>query len=236
MSSRACVVGLLALVSLASTSQGVTIFGSAAGGLSAEAEFTLENSTTLKVRLRNTSTGVPSGFTSSDQLLTSVAWDFGAPGSNALDVTIIGGTVLIGPTSQALNFSAGAFGANANVSGEWGYGNSAQSGLLTNFLTALQAGSTAFSATNLDGPSNLDGPQGGLVSSSMPVSLGGLGAIRNEIVATLTLSGPISNLSFLNTNQVRFEFGSDAAFITVPAPSALAMLAPVALLGRRRRR
>ncbi len=236
MSRGKMIVGLAAVTALSSAAHGVIITASGFGGLSAEAEFTLLNATTLRVRLKNTSTAVPAGFGSSDQLLTSVSWDFGSPGSNALDTTISGGNVVIGPTSQSLNFSAGSFGAGANVRGEWGFGNSAQSGLLTNFITSLTAGATAFGSTNLDGPAGLNGPQGGLVSSAMPVSLGGLGAIRNEIVATLTLSSAISNLNFLNTNLVRFEFGSDKAFITVPAPSALAVLAPVALLGRRRRR
>src|SRR5688572_22753643 len=48
-------------------------------GLGGQAEFTLVNSTTLQVRLQNTSTGVPGGFTSAAQLLTSLA--FNLPGA-----------------------------------------------------------------------------------------------------------------------------------------------------------
>ena len=63
-------------------SAGTVIFFSDPSGLSAEAEFTMLNPTTLEVRLRNTSTGVPFGFDEADQLLTGISWDFGEVGQN----------------------------------------------------------------------------------------------------------------------------------------------------------
>lgn len=206
-------------------------------GLSAEAEFTLVNPTTLQVRVRNTSTGVPAGFSNSDQLLTVVSWDFDPPGA-AANTTITGGTVAIGPTSASANFSTGSYGPGADVSGEYGAGNTAISGALANFLSANTAGATQFPGANRDGPVGLDGPQGGLVANPAPVALGGLGAIQNEIIATLTLSNPINDLSFLHENDVRVEFGSDAAFITSPEPGALALwaLGMVAMIRRGARR
>jgi hypothetical protein len=205
-------------------------------GLSAEAEFTLLNATTLQIRLRNTSTGVPVGFSNSDQILTGLSWDFGAPGINPGDITITGGSAVIGPSSASVNFSTGAYGAGTDIGGEWGFGNSGISGLLANAISGNQSGMTAFGGANLDGPAVLDGPQGGLISSAFSLDLGGLGAIENEIVATLTLSGAITEAQLFNdlsANGIIIEFGSDAAFI--PAPGALALLG-LAALGRRRRR
>ncbi len=204
-------------------------------GLAAEAEFTLLNPTTLEVRLRNTSTGVPFGFDTSDQILTAISWDFGAPGFNG-DPWIISGTVVIGPTSQSLNFDTGSYGPGTDVSGEWGYGNMDGTGLLANFISASRPESTPFGGANLDGPIAIDGPQGGLVANPVLVPLGGQGAIQDEIIATLTLDGAISDLGFLNQNLVRIEFGSDAFFITVPEPGTVALLGLAGLLGLRRRR
>lgn len=205
-------------------------------GLKAEAEFTLTGPTTLTIRLRNISTGVPMGFSNSDQILTGVSWDFGLAGSNPGEPTITAGSVLIGASSASVNFSTGSFGAGADISREWGYGNSPSGMSFQNFLSALQAGSTQLPGVNRDGPDALNGPQGGLVASPAIVDLGGLGAVQDEIIATLTLSTAISNLDFLNSNLVRFEFGSDAAFLTTPTPGASALLLiGGAIAGRRRR-
>ncbi len=206
-----------------------------ASGLSAEVEFTLLDATTLEVRARNTSTGVPSGFSNADQILTGVSWDFGQPGVNAADPKIISGIVIIGPQCQTLNFSTGSSGPGYDVSGESGYGNNDGSGALPNFVSSNSAQSTPFGGVNLDSTVNLDGPQGGLVANPVLVPLGGLGAICDEYVATLTIDQPLSDLSFL-ANSVTVEFGSDAAFLTVvPEPATLALLALGALTIRRRR-
>lgn len=200
-----------------------TLYFSDPSGLAAEAEFSLLSSTMLEIRLRNTSTGVPAGFDSADQLLTSISWDFGEIGINGSDPQITSGVVRIGMASQTLNFSTGIYNAHEDVSGEFGFGNGGTTGLKPNYVSAMAAGTTPFGGPNLDGPANLDGPQGGLVANPPVVSLGGLGAIQDEVVMTVTVSTAIADLGFLN-NQVTVEFGSDAAFLTVPEPSSLALL------------
>lgn len=219
-------------------SANILIHFSDPSGLAAEAEFTILNPTTLQIRLRNTSTGVPLGFDSADQLLTGLSWDFGHPGFNG-DIMITGGTVLTGPTSSSLNFDITNVGPNADVGGEWGYGNMDGTGALTNFISGNEAQSTVFGGPNRDGPVGIDGPQAGLVASPVLVPLGGLGAIQDEIVATLTLSGELTKAALLHdlqSNGVRVEFGSDAAFIEVPAPAAAGMLGIAGLIATRRRR
>ncbi len=206
-----------------------------ASGLGAEAEFTFINPTTLQVRLKNTSTGVPGGFSNSDQILTSVSWTFKG------GITITGGTVFTGPTSSSLNFSILNVGSNADVSGEWGFGNGGATGLGLNYFSTNTAGTTAFGGANLDATVNIDGPQAGLVANPALVPLGGLGAIEDEVIATLTLSGAYSEVLLhadLLANGSTAEFGSDAAFVPgVPGPGALAVIGVAGILaGRRRRR
>lgn len=223
-------VPFCALAAALSAPAGAAVFSfSDVSGLAAEAEFTLLGPTMLEVRLRNTSTGLPGGFDSSDQILTSISFDLGGP-------TITGGAAVIGPNSQSINFSTGSYGPGHDISGEWGFGNAGTTGLLPNFLSGNQAGTTPFGGPNLDGPANLDGPQGGLVANPLPTSLGGLGAIQDEIIITVSLSQAIADLSFLYTNLPIIEFGSDAAFLTAPTPGTLAMLGfpAVAMLRRRR--
>jgi hypothetical protein len=208
-------------------------------GLRAEAEFSVLNPTTLQVRLRNTSTGVPAGFSNSDQILTGLSWDFGAAGNGG--ITITAGTVFTGPGSQSVNFDLTNVGSGGDVSGEWGYGNGGGSGALANFFSTNTAHATPFGGANLDGPEGLSGPQGGLVAGLEIIPLGGLGAIQDEVIATLTLSGSLTEaqlLADLLANGTIVEFGSDAAFVpgTVPAPGVLAALGGAGALARRRRR
>jgi hypothetical protein len=228
------------LASAGSVHAGTIFLFSDPSGLSAEAEFTASG-TTLTIRLKNTSTGAPGLFSNSDQILTGISWDFGQVGFNG-DPTITGGSVAIGSSSASLNFdNIGAppqLGPGADVSGEYGYGNMDGTGALTNFVSANTAAATPFGGANLDGPASIDGPQGGLVASPEVIGLGGLGAIQDEIDITLTLSEAVLQQDILGElGQVRVEFGSDAAFITVPEPGSLVCLCLGAsiLLGRRRR-
>jgi MYXO-CTERM domain-containing protein len=223
--------GLTALLA-APAFGGTIVTFSGAGGLGAEAEFDLtDGGSTLNIRFRNTSTGVPDGFSNSDQILTSLSWDFGGLTS------ITAGTAEIGADSMSLNFDTGDYGPGTDVGGEWGYGNGGTTGLYPNFITANQSGATIMGGPNLDGPAVLNGPQGGLVADPLPLDLGGLGAIQTEILVSLSLSDALSDLSFLGDGTT-IEFGSDAMFIdgVVPTPGALALLALAGLAGGRRRR
>ncbi|MFG0252700.1 MAG: XDD4 family exosortase-dependent surface protein [Phycisphaerales bacterium JB038] len=202
-------------------------------GLAVEAEFTLLDPTTLEIRLCNISTAVPGDFDNSDQILTGISWDFGLPGMDPGDVTIVGGSVLIGGSSHAMNFDTGAYGPGDDVSGEYGYSNIGTTGMLPNMLTGNESHATPFGGLNLDGSDGLNGPQGGMVADPLLVDLGGLGAIHNEIIATLYLSAPLSSLDFLYDTGVIAEFGSDAKFI--PAPGSALLLGLSALAARRRR-
>lgn len=228
-------IGACGLVPAASADVVFNFSDPAYPGLSAQADFTLVDATTMQIVLTNTSTGAPIDFDESDQILSGVSWDFD-PAGLALMTEIVGGSVLIGSSSQSVNFSTGSYGPGHDVSGEYGYGNMDGTGALPNFVSGNAAQGTPFGGPNLDGPDNVDGPQGGLVASPAAIPLNGLGAIENQIVITVNLSNPISDLDFLAANGVRVEFGSDAAFITVPAPAGTAALLGAGLLAFRRRR
>lgn len=176
------------LIAYSAADAGLVMLFDDGSGLSAEAEFTLLGAgDILEIRLKNTSTSIPFGFSNSDQLLTGVSWDFGHVGFNG-DAMITGGSVVTGSSSSSINFSIANVGPNSDVSGEYGYGNMDGSGALTNFVSGNAAQAIPFGGANLDGPVVIDGPQAGLLSSLASVPLGGLGAIQDEIVATLTLA------------------------------------------------
>ncbi len=198
-------------------------------GLSARAIFTLNNPTELEIILINTSTGVPALFDSSDQLLTGISWDFG------MAVVATTGTVVIGPGGYSLNFDqiVTQLGPGADVSGEWGYGNTGGTGMLTNIVSTNAAKVTQFPGANLDGAPTLDGPQAGICTNPPLIPLGGLGAIADSVVITLTLDTALANLNFLE-NGVVAEFGSDAAFIPEPTTICLLGFGALPLLMKRR--
>ena len=224
-----------ALIPAATASAGFVVNFDDGSGLSAVAEFQQLNATTLEIRLQNTSTSAPVGADSADVILTGLSWDFGGPGQTVGDPEITGGTVVIGPSSMSLNFDTGAYGPGTDVSGEWGYGNMDGTGALENFISANAAQATVFGGANLDGPISIDGPQGGLAANPLVMSLGGLGAIQDEIIATVTINQAF-DLDDLGS-EFRVEFGSDYHFINVvPAPPALALLGTGLLLAGRRRR
>ena len=150
---------------------------------------------------------------------------------------ITGGSAVTGANSQSWNFDILNVGANADVSGEYGFGNADGSGALPNFVSGNSAGATPYGGSNLDGPGGLDGPQAGLVSSAFSVPLGGLGAIEDEIIHTIALNQTIASLDVIIGNGVQIEFGSDAAFLfNVPAPATLPAAALACLLGASRNR
>jgi hypothetical protein len=216
-------------------SSGILLFDGG-NGLAAEAEFWFDTTSAsiLNIRLQNTST-TDGGFGNAGQILTAISWDFGDPGFNG-DPMTTGGTVVIGPNSQSLNFDTGSYGAGADVSGEYGYGNMDGTGAMTNFVSSNVALATAFGGANLDGPVSIDGPQGGLVANPLATALGGLGAIQDEILITLQLTESLFTMDMVLANGARVEFGSDAFFITIPAPGSASIFGiGIALFARRRR-
>jgi hypothetical protein len=252
VSSRAFVFGVAAVLGSAVASFGSTVTFSDANGLSAEASFALLNGgSTLQIALRNTTSTVPAGFDASDRLLTGIAFDMGG-----INILATGSSVLTGASSYTVNFNPAGpggpqdFGANYNVSGEYGFGNGSDTatltgfGGLTNHVSTNTSHTTPFGGPNLDGPVGLNGPSGGLVSTAGLSGLGGQGAIHDEIIITLGLSGILADLSFLQ-NGTRIEFGSDRFFIDgtmtstvvipLPGPAGLAG-AGLLLIGTRRRR
>jgi len=196
-------------------------------GLMARAVFQLDTAAPgeLIIELTNTSTGVPPGFDSAAQLLTGISFDLGLPGVNDVDLAIIGGNVVVAAGARSINFDkvAAQLGPGDDLGGEWGFGNKGTTEFLPNYISTLQGGTTAFGGNNLDGPTNLSGPQGGIATDPPLVAIGGLGAVADSVIITLILDGPLADLNFLDSNGVRAEFGSDAAFL-IPEPGILSLL------------
>lgn len=196
-------------------------------GLMARAVFQLDTAAPaeLTIELTNISTGVPLGFDSAAQLLTGISFDFGLPGVNDVDLTIVSGNVVVAAGAHTINFDklAVQLGPGDDLGGEWGFGNKGTTEFLPNYVSTLQAGTTVFGGANLDGPTNLNGPQGGIATDPPLVAIGGLGAVADSVIITLILDGPLADLNFLDSNGVRAEFGSDAAFL-IPEPGILSLL------------
>jgi MYXO-CTERM domain-containing protein len=216
-------------------------------GLAAEAEFTLVSATQVEIRVRNRSTGTPEGYNATQQLLSGISFDIGLSGAFFLDPLIGGGNVAIGENSTSVNFDSGVYTDGYDVSGEYGYSNSNGSGHMQNFISSAEFGGNfvAFGGENLDGPTGVVGPEGGLVSVNDLVPLGDTAAIRSEIVANITLTLPAGSIDDIVGNGVRISFGDPGAAETIfldgvagplPAPAALSLLGLAGLTLRRRRR
>ncbi|MCG3180994.1 MAG: hypothetical protein BIFFINMI_03361 [Phycisphaerae bacterium] len=196
-------------------------------GFSAQATFTQTGAREMQLTLMNTSTAWPVTvpIDASNQILTSVSFDMG----NWAKIT--GGTAVLGDGAHTVNFDnvSSQLGEGGDVSSEWGYTNGVYAPLSYNVVTAMRSHSTPFASGNLDGPDNLDGPQGGLVADPLRASLGGLGGIQGPLVFTLYFD---RDISMENMHVGKVEFGSDAHFIgnatphtnEVPEPATLALL------------
>lgn len=227
-----CLVGALATPAQAITSAVFTF--TSVEGVDATVVFNLIGNFTLQVTVTENSSlftvrdSDGMAFGASDRILTTISWDF--PPAGAGGTEIAGGTVFTGSTSNSVNFDVNSVGPNADVSVEWGFGNNDGTMAFQNFISANNAQSTAFQVVdgthpNLDGNApNIDGPQGGLISAANAGSLGGIGAIQNQIVVTLALSAFTSDLDFLLGDPgVRIEYGSDFLLLpdVIPAPAAV---------------
>lgn len=251
-------MGLAAMFCLATagpaSAASITLTFDDGSGLSAMARFLFDTAapTELNIVLRNTSTSLPAalndGDANSNQLLTSIG--FLLPGG----VTITGGSAAITSGSTAVGFDPAE-----DLSKEWGFGSSGTGQLcgdpacpdpflqsLTNWVSTMQPATAKFTAGKIGNSNVLNGPSFGLQAAGPSggglVPTGGLYAVRDSATFTLSLSAPITDLSFLNTGAV-VEFGSDAAFLVptttqVPEPAATALFG-LGLLGlayRTRRR
>lgn len=215
--------------------------GDSLDGLNVRAEFELDTAAgkTLVIRLFNHSTILPLWFDNADQLVTAISFDFGAPGPQASDPKIISGSVVVGMSSQSISFDhvSMQLGPGDDVSGEWGFGNGGREARhLQNFVTTTADSATAFSGTNLDGPEELDGPQGGLATDPPILNTDGVGAISDSVLIRVELDSPLFDLDFLNNNGVLAEFGENSAYVTIPEPASLSLLALCAFGVLRRRR
>jgi hypothetical protein len=210
-----CAVLCLPTISLALTFDGPD-------GLSATADFILNpDGYDLGIVLTNTSNGIPSGFSNSDALLTSISFDLG---SNF----ITGGIAFTGDSVLSFDNTPPSDGPGDtyNVSREYGYGNNGTTGLLDNYVSAMQSGTTKFASGNLDGPDVLDGPQAGLSNDVYEAVFGSsnpLGRINNSVTFWLDLEYGLSDLSFLSNGAI-VEWGSDAAFASVAEPATMLLL------------
>lgn len=191
------------------------------GGLSAEAKFIWDSEfpETMIIELKNTSTSLPYGIDETAKLLTTISFDMGG-------ILVNGGTVKLGPDSFSVNFDkiSNQLGAGDDVSGEWGYGNEGKDNMLLTIISCKTAKVDPFGGVNLDGPVELDGPQGGIGSALMtPYDFGGLGGIVDTVIISLQLNGSPNGLGFLSNGAI-VEFGGDNAFLVIPEPATCAML------------
>lgn len=204
------------------------ILADAPAGLSASVDMTVSGSY-LTITLRNTSTGGASG---ANGLLTGLA--FCLPSA----YTIVSGTAIVPSTETLVNVTGTVTGGN--ISGEWGYQNSNTpghfNGLAVNrVVSAMEADTTSkFSSTSIQNPSNLNGPEFGLVRDGG--NAGGLAAVMNEVIIRVRLGtsvgyDPTTQANFLaaiNRGTVAVTFGSPSG---VPDGGSTVALLGMALSG-----
>jgi hypothetical protein len=197
----------------------VDVGGSLGGplnGLSARATFRASGSS-LTVLLENTSTGLPPAADVSDSLLVSL-------GINLPGVDIVSGAAaIIGPGSVGLGQWSGRT-AGDSVAEQWLWTNDFGGDLMESYRHVIstsngQGGGTSHRFDGGD-PHAVDGPFGGIAAAPPLLAVpANRYAVSNSIEFTLTLTGPISEAELAAAARAAIvEFGSDARYLTAPAP------------------
>jgi len=204
-------------------------------GLAARATWTLSG-TSLTILLENTSAGVPDSFEVSDSLLVSL-------GFNLLhDVTITSGdSAVIGAGSVGLGLW-GARVAGDSVAEQWIWTNDFGGDLMEPFAQVISTsnGQGGGDVTTFDGilNGNVGGPFGGIAADPPHRTVPDRQpAVSDSIFFSLTLSDILSenDLEEIALKSI-VEFGSDARYLKVPGPAAIALFGLAGLARSRRRR
>jgi hypothetical protein len=222
------VMGVLALSALAA--HAFTIILGGPTGYSARIEVTQVGPNQLKILVQNTTTlglsaPLPSGVSRrcSQSVTSSIAAacrllaSFGYT-PNAISQSITGGSAKIANGSAGrgdqspFNYSVGD-----DWSAEWGFGNNAPMDGTGNldFLSTNRAHMTQFATSpNRDGPRDLDGPQGGLLSNAFS-DAGGLGFVKDTLEFLVNYSAELTtaDLEALQNATWWVEFGSSGYFL-----------------------
>jgi hypothetical protein len=180
---------------------------------------------------------------------------------NAISQSITGGSAIIASESVGFGDPVGppppqTYPAGTDWSAEWGYGNNEPMDGTGNldFISTNESHMTQFATSpNQDGPTRLDGPQGGLLSKAFS-DAGGLGFVKDTLEFLVNYSAELTaaDLEALQNATWWVEFGSSGYFLCagpdprctpprkVAEPSAFALtgtaLAGVLTVRRLRRR
>jgi hypothetical protein len=197
--------------------------GTNLAGLSGTVDMTLSGNT-LTITLTNTS--LDSAGAGAGILLTGIGFQL----PTGVSISSGSATIAAGSTGVAFSGTGGT-----SVSQEWGYDNSplnsglySTAGGYTTVVSSMESQTqTQFAAGSIAPPVNLNGPDFGLVSTLETDPLGtGVEAIRNSIVISLLLTGPVPSnlLALIQSGTVGLSFGSPNTATQVPEPSSLLLL------------
>ncbi|MHC4959098.1 MAG: XDD4 family exosortase-dependent surface protein [Planctomycetota bacterium] len=200
----------------------------------------------LTIVLTNTSTGAVGGSDTADNLLTGLGFNLGG------SLYITGGTATITAGSTAVGFVDVLGG---DVSQEWGYdtdplasgaftNTNLVTGSYTEAVSSMESQSTSqFATGSIAPPVNQNGPDFGLLSTTVSGGILGSGveAIQSSVTIVLSLGGTYSGdlLAYIESHDVALSFGSPTAPNgSVPEPGMLALcaLAVGGAFGLRRKR
>lgn len=202
-------------------------------GLAARATFSISDDQ-LTILLENTSTGVPSGFETSDSLLVSLGMNL--PDGLAI---LSGDAAVIGPGSVGLGRWFDRVGGDS-VGEEWIWTNEFGGDLLVDSAQVIStsSGQGGGTVTRFDGGSGpVSGPFGGIAADPPIFSIPRRQrAVSDSIEFELTLTSSLTEAELAAlANASIVEFGSDQRYLAVPEASA-GVLALIGLLLLSRRR